>query len=223
MSNEYKVGLLAAAFMLLSFNPVMAQLNTPVGLDANYVRMSSHEQKASRFSAPTKLWSSAITQNALGYPLDAEAQQDDQLIGAGLAYGSEIEKLGIQLSYYYFLTAALAIGGDFIFFFPESATFNGVKTTASFYTLNVMAHYIFFTTLTMRAYALAGLNFAIFGFKTSGGGVSFSDSSSELGLNVGAGLEFALAAGFLYLELKYILGQADQLVAAAGYRIRLGN
>jgi opacity protein-like surface antigen len=155
-------------------------------------------------------------------PLDAEAQQDEQTFGGGLVYGSELEKLGIQLNYYYFLTALLAVGGDFTLFFPESEEAGGVKSTATWMAFNINAHYILFTAIAMRAYVLAGLNFALFRFKVSGGGFSVSDSTSEIGLNLGGGIEYALAVGFLFAELKYIIGEFDQLVIAAGYRYRFG-
>ena len=52
-------------------------------------------------------------------------------------------------------------------------------------------------------------------------GASYFGLYASLGLNLGGGIEFALVAGVIFLELKYILGNADQLVAAFGYRHRL--
>ena len=172
---------------------------------------------------PARLLISGLSSAAVGTLLDVEPMQDDQLVGGALVYGSQIERLGVQLSYFYFLTAVLAVGGDLTLFFPDSVTAFGVKTTQTLFALNVLAHYILYTSAVMRAYALGGLNLAIFRFKSSGSGLSISDSSSELGLKIGGGIEYALAAGFLFLELSYAISNFDQLVVAAGYRIPIGR
>ena len=218
MSNIYKSGLFVAVLLCLPISSIYAQLNTPVGLDAHYVRMSDLQQMEKQLFAPAQQLVNTVTSNNVA---NTEPQQDDQFLGIGIVYGEEIERIGLQLNYFYFLTAALALGGDFTFFLPETFDTGTFETTVTFFTLNVLAHYYFFANETLRAYALGGLNFAISRVKVRGGGASNSDSASELGLNLGGGLEFALAAGFLYLELKYILGEFDQLVLGGGYRFRI--
>lgn len=200
----------------------VAQNGSSLHLDAQKVRMSDLQKMEQTYMAPIQSIIKGSVASS-GLAIDAEPQQDEQNIGVGVVYGAEIERLGLQLSYFYFITAALAIGGDLTFFLPESVSFGGIKTTASFYTLNVVAHYMLYTSIIMRAYVLGGLNYAIFRFKTKGNGFNESSSSSEIGLNIGGGIEYALAVGFLFAELKYILGDADQLVIAAGYRHRLGR
>ena len=90
--------------------------------------------------------------------------------------------------------------------------------------LNVVAHYIVYSTLIFRAYVLAGLNYLIWRSKTEDLGFGgLTVSGSDIGLNLGAGIEYALAAGFLFFELKYVLTAYNQLVLAVGYRHRLSR
>ncbi|MFK7846426.1 MAG: outer membrane beta-barrel protein [Rhodothermales bacterium] len=221
MKNVYYAGVMCAMLCALTISTSHAKDITPVGLRSDAVRMSSHEQLASAYLLPVYTVLNAMEQeNAF---LRVEPEEGEQLIGGGLIYGSEIEKLGLQLSYFYFMTTAIALGGDISFFFPEKTEFVDSSFTQTLFTLNVMAHYVVFTTLIFRAYVLAGLNYAVFRFKSEGEFISGSSSSSEIGLNLGGGIEYALAAGFLFLELKYILSDFDQLVLAVGYRHVLGR
>lgn len=155
-------------------------------------------------------------------PTLAEGMQDAQFIGAGLAYGSEIEKLGIQVMYLYFITAKLALGGDLTYFFPEKFDAFGVESKTNLIAFNVLARYLLYQTAALHAYAMGGLNLALFRFKTEGFGESVSNSESELGLALGGGLGYSLAFAILYVELSYVLGDADQLVVAGGLRFPLG-
>ncbi len=201
-----------------------AQFVSGVGLRSDAVRMSSLEKMEATYMTPAYAAFEAVAQRT-GAPslMNAMPERDEQTLGAGLIYGSKIEKLGLQLTYFYFMTTALALGGDFSFFFPEKIDLFGSKITLTTFTLNVVAHYVFYSSLILRTYALGGLNYAVFRSKTSGEIGNFSDSTSEIGLNLGGGLEYVLARGLLYLELKYIISDADQLVLALGYRHKLGQ
>ncbi len=153
-----------------------------------------------------------------------ESLQDQQLVGAGLAYGTEFEKVGVQLMYLYYISSVIALGGDFIFFFPEKFSSGSFESTQNWMTFNVLARYVFFQTALARIYALAGLNLRLFRVKVSGQGESASDTNSDLGFNIGAGLAYRVAFAVLYLELKYVIYEfQNQVVAAAGVRFPLGG
>lgn len=221
MKNVYYAGVICVMLCALTISSSHAKDIASVGLRSDGVRMSSHEKLASAYLLPVYAALNVIEQDNAFLRVDPE--EGEQLIGGGLIYGSEIEKLGLQLSYFYFMTTAIALGGDISFFFPEKTSFIDSSFTQTLFTLNVVAHYVVFTTLIFRAYVLAGLNYAVFRFKSEGEFISGSSSSSELGLNLGGGIEYALATGFLFLELKYILSDFDQLVLAIGYRHLLGR
>lgn len=223
MKNIYYAGLLSAVLCLSLSTTALADDDIRIGLRADGVRMSQLESLQTAYLAPAHLMLNAVANMPVNNFVDATPVEGEQSIGGGIIYGSEIEKLGLQLMYYYFMTTSIALGGDISFFFPEKTEFIGSSFTQTLITLNVVAHYVLYTSVIMRAYALAGLNYALFRFKSEGEGFSGSDSSSELGLNIGGGIEYALASGFLFLELKYILSEFDQLVLAVGYRHIMGR
>ncbi|MCS6966836.1 MAG: hypothetical protein NZ473_08795 [Candidatus Kapabacteria bacterium] len=133
-------------------------------------------------------------------------------LGAGLCYGSDIEKPGIDLRGYYGISPILRLTPNFHYFFTESGT--------TFWTLDFNAHYVFYEhRRQQRAYGVFGLQYAHssvdLGFMTT--------SDSEIGLNVGIGGETRVDFGAIFGEIKFVLGGADQLVLGAGLRFTLGG
>lgn len=138
-------------------------------------------------------------------------------VGGGLAFGTEVEELGIQAGGVYTINEEFRAAADFIYYLTgDDNDFGGDFTWWEF---NANGHYLFVTEEDMIVYALGGLNFASFSydfnFEGFGGG---SVSETEIGLNIGAGLEYGLGFADLYGELKYALSSADQLVLSAGLR-----
>ncbi len=218
MKKLYYVSALCLIFALGFANDLQAQAGIAVGLKNDNVRMTDHVHLKTMHLAPAYLKVDMASRSAASFSkpmMDSPAQT----IGGGLIYGSEIEKLGLQLTYFYFLTAAIAIGGDFSFFFPQE--FFGITNT--FMTVNVLAHYIFYNSLAFRTYVIAGLLLAIERVKFSSDFGSGNESFTEIGFNLGAGIEYALATGFLYLEVMYSRAFFGQVVLALGYRHVLGG
>lgn len=137
----------------------------------------------------------------------------DAKLGAGLAYGTEIEAIGIEAGGVLGFNDSFRGAADVKIFFPDSPS--GVDN--SFWELNANAHYIFLSEANATVYALGGLNYAT--QEVSGGGVSIS--SSEVGLNLGGGAEFGIGFGTIYAELKYAISDFDQLDLSAGLRFGL--
>ncbi|WP_440998821.1 outer membrane beta-barrel protein [Fodinibius sp. SL11] len=136
----------------------------------------------------------------------ASAQAQDFKLGGGLAYGSEVEAIGIQAGGVYNFTEKINGAADFIIFFPDNY---------DWWELNVNGHYGFYAKDNVRVYGLAGLNYATLKVDLGQFG---SNSESELGLNLGGGAEFGIDFANLYTELKYVIGNADQLAISAGLR-----
>ncbi len=150
--------------------------------------------------------------------------QSPFLLGGGLVYGTDIEAIGIQVNGVYPLNEeqGINLAGDLTLFFPDDA----LGIDVSLFTINANGHYIFTTTETMMAYALAGLNIGFFSFDTGLGDDFFgggSVSDTEIGLNAGAGAQFDVGFGYAYGEAKLVLGGFDQLVIGGGIRIPLGG
>ena len=152
------------------------------------------------------------------------------LVGGGLAFstgasytGLDAGGIGIQANGNYLLNEeqGIRLAADVTIFFPDDQF--GIDI--SFFTINTNGHYIFSTSETLMAYALAGLNFAVVSWDANvpvvGFNTSFSDTS--VGLNAGAGAEYEVGFGYLYGEAKVVLGGADAFVLGFGIRVPVGN
>ena len=73
-------------------------------------------------------------------------------------------------------------------------------------------------------YALVGLNFAKLFSDSPNIRLPSGDDTDQLyiGLNIGAGADFSLGAVNAFIEGKYALSSAHQLVLSGGFRIPLG-
>jgi hypothetical protein len=130
------------------------------------------------------------------------------VIGGGAIFtDAEGLDFGVQGGAYLGLGAVvpgLRIGGDVELYL-------GVDD-GSFLALNGNAQYLFLRGPGLNAYALAGV-----GYGRSSNGATFTD----VGLNVGAGMELPLTFGDLYGEVKAVTGDFDRLVLGVGVRIGL--
>lgn len=140
-------------------------------------------------------------------------------VGGGLAYGSDIESAGVQIGGTYFLLEeqGIRLAADLLFFFPGDDVLSDINV----WEFNANGHYIFNEGDAFLAYALAGLSLATISIDF--GGVLGEVSSSELGLNAGAGIEYGIGGIKLYGEGKLVLGGFDQLVLSGGVRVPIGN
>lgn len=163
---------------------------------------------------------------------NTNAQSQDIQLGGGLVFGTGVfdfdeldNDLGLRLEGLYTINEEFRATGDFTYFFPKSES--GVD--ANLIGINLNGNYLFYAEDEITAYGLAGINIAILtidtpqqtvpGFGTFGG----SESESEFGLNLGAGIEYALSSANLFGEVKFggLAGDADQFVLAAGVRFGL--
>jgi len=138
--------------------------------------------------------------------------------GAALMYGSEIEELGLQANGTFNFTGNIRGALDIGFFFADDA--GDLET--SFWTINTNGHYLIPGIPKANVYGLAGLNFATTSVEGNTAFGSIDDSTTELGLNLGGGAELPLGGVNIFSEVKYVVGDADQLVLTGGVRIGLG-
>ncbi|NGP76498.1 porin family protein [Balneolaceae bacterium YR4-1] len=139
----------------------------------------------------------------------ANAQSGDFKLGGGLLYGTEVESVGLQVNGVYRFTEEWAGEADLGIYFPGDDT--GLD---SFWEINANAQYLFLLEDEFHLYGLAGLN-------VSTAKNIVSDTNSELGINLGGGGEYHLENLSIFTELKYIIGDFDQLVIGAGVRFPL--
>ena len=143
------------------------------------------------------------------------------VFGSGVGFGSLDNDLGVRVDGYYAFTPVIRAGGDFTFYFPKSEG----DVDATVWELNFNGQYVFLDDDGLIVYALGGLNITGLSIDTPSvtvGGQTFGGSSSEteIGLNLGGGLEYNLDFADLFAELKLggLGGDADQFVLGAGLR-----
>ena len=126
------------------------------------------------------------------------------LVGGGLGYGTNIEELAIQVGAIIDIDSPVDIAPDFKYYLAGEFV--------TFWELNANVHYALTQNKGTNFYLLGGLNYA-----TQSVEVPFfgSVSSSEIGLNVGAGAKFDLGSFYILPEVKYVLSSFDQLVISA--------
>ncbi len=160
------------------------------------------------------------------FSMQASAQM---WFGGGLVFGEGIENLGLQANGHLVVNEEnkIRVGADITYFFPNKSSILDAELKTSIFAINVNGHYMLVTSEQLIFYAIGGLNFGFVSFEYDGvGGEFFSlvdESSTEIGINVGGGLEYGTDFGRIYAELKYVLGGFDQLVIGAGVRIPIGG
>ena len=146
----------------------------------------------------------------------------DFKIGAMLAYGTEIENIGIGANAEFQVMNQLTISPGFIYYLPKS--YGPIKT--NWFEVNANANYYFVSDEKFDFYGLAGLNYSSISVKYDGAfaGLVGNNSASDgrFGLNLGGGANMNLGSSITpFAEIKYVVIDGGQLVLAAGIRFAL--
>ena len=96
-----------------------------------------------------------------------------------------------------------------------------VDDPLTFYTIDANLHYGFADFSSGFAYGIGGLQIAIAGVEGFDLRVRNNPSDSDVGLNIGAGAEFKAPFGGVPVEVKYVIGNADQLILSGGLRFTM--
>ena len=155
-----------------------------------------------------------ITVLALTFTFAVQNAIAQTRIGGFLAYGTEIETLGLGAVGEFFVNENIAIAPGLLYFFPKDL--GGYDYT--WFEINANGEYYFTTSGSAQVYGLAGLNFAFVSvdLPAAFGG---NASSTEVGLNLGVGSNFDIGSSVLpFAELRFVIGNADQLVLSGGVK-----
>lgn len=156
----------------------------------------------------------------LSFSITSQAQLS---LGAGLAYGTGIDNLGITAKGQYAINETFDGAASFTFFLTgEDAP--GVDLDV--WEFNVDAHYLLSNTDKYSFYPIGGISIAGVKIDINTGipGFDGSNTATEIGLNIGAGgtLKFSESLSGVG-ELKYVIGGFDQLVANVGILFTLNS
>ena len=145
--------------------------------------------------------------------------QTDTRLGVMLAYGTEVENLGLGVNAEFPVMEDLTIAPSFVYYFPQGDYFGG---DLNWWELNANANYYLVDNENLGFYGLAGLNYShiSFDYDTAFGSVDSSDG--EFGLNLGVGANFNLNSNITpFAEARYVIIDGSQLVIAAGVKFDL--
>ncbi|PHI19123.1 hypothetical protein CEQ90_14520 [Lewinellaceae bacterium SD302] len=144
-----------------------------------------------------------------GFGLTASAQLS---LGGGLGYNLEAEELGINVRGVYGFNETWRGQAGFTYYLAGEGI--------NFSEFNLNANYVFSDNGDgTLIYALAGINFFRVGFDdiNVGGIVIDGASSTETGLNIGAGINLGLSDNIsVFGEAKYVISDFDGLGLFAG-------
>ena len=149
--------------------------------------------------------------------------QIDTRIGAKLAYGTEIENLGIGANAEFGVLDNLSISPSFIYYLPKEESF----ITVNWWEINGNVNYYFLQDEDIQLYGLGGLNYTNVSVDANldlgeFGDFSGDDSDGRFGLNLGAGANLDLGGSIMpFAELKYVIIDDGQLVLAAGVKFNI--
>lgn len=148
--------------------------------------------------------------------LQAQSEKGAMRVGGSLAFGTEIESLGIGARFDYAITDQILLAPDLLYFFGKSES----GFDLNWFDINLNGNYLFnISNPDIIPYGLAGFNIAIVSVDYDAG--SFfegSSSSTDIGFNLGGGADFVVGNLFVFGELRYVLSSADQLVIAGGVK-----
>lgn len=139
-------------------------------------------------------------------------------IGGGIAFGSEIETLGLGITGEYFVTEEISIAPSLIYFLPRDL---GGDLKYRQTDININGNYHFDTDTGLDLYAQAGLNFAIVSlpFINPFTGERVKNSDTEVGLNIGGGFNYQWQDNLMpFVEARYTISGFDQLVLMGGIK-----
>lgn len=157
---------------------------------------------------------------SLGFVFSAQAQENTR-IGGFLAYGTEIENIGIGANAEFPIMENLTISPSFIYYLPKKE----YMVRVNWFEVNANANYYFVNQDNMSVYALGGLSYnsVKVSFDDDYGILgNYSDSDGRFGLNLGGGINFKISGNIIpFAELKYVIIDGGQLVAGAGVKFNL--
>lgn len=138
-------------------------------------------------------------------PKQSEAQVK---LGAGAAFASDIEQVGVQGDLHYRLPERpVQFSGSLLYYFP--------KNDHDFIETNLNGAYIFYEEFMFKSYLYGGLNLA----RSTVNFPNDSVSDNAIGLNLGVGAEYDFGPILGFGDLKYVFGDFNQPNFSIGLRL----
>lgn len=146
--------------------------------------------------------------------------QENTTIGGYLAYGTEVESLGIGANAEFPIAEKLTLSPSFTYFLPEEE----FGVSINWFEVNANANYYLVDNEGLGVYAIGGLNYSSVKVSFDGQNLfgPISGNDGRFGLNLGGGANFNLGGSITpFAELKYVVITGGQLVLGAGVRFKI--
>ena len=131
------------------------------------------------------------------------------------ASSGDIDEIGLGGIGEFRIADKVTLSPQLILYFPEDRGGYDVN----YFEINVNANYYFYNTDIFEFYGLGGLNLTRAHWDDDNGN---DDSDTELGLNLGGGINFEIGKSFVpFSELRFTIGDYDQFVISAGLKFNL--
>ena len=148
--------------------------------------------------------------------------QVETKVGAMLAYGTEIENIGIGATAEFGILEKLSIAPSFIYYLPKEE--GPIKV--NWFEINADANYYFLQDEGFQVFGLAGVNYSHVKVKSDVDfgpfGGNYEASDGKIGLNLGAGVNLDLGGNIMpFANLKYVIIDDGQLVIGAGVKFKI--
>lgn len=144
-----------------------------------------------------------------------------QKIGVGFMYGDQIENVGARLEAQYRFHKLFRFTGDIAAYLTKEFEQQGGKW--NWWAVNTNVDFVFLDIGLFRSYALVGANYAnlMHRLPNSGG----REIDSQMGLNVGGGLEYKTSFGSFFGEYRYTFTKEtfQQYEINTGLRFYIGG
>ncbi len=132
-------------------------------------------------------------------------------VGGGLNAGTDELGPGLTLTGTYGIQEKIRVAGGLSLYFPKDA---------DMWSVDLNGQYTFMTKDLLNVYGLGGLNFTK--TKVEVLGSDFTDSA--IGINLGAGADYAFGPGMLFGEFKLVaITDYDRAELWVGFRYPLGG
>jgi len=142
----------------------------------------------------------------------ADIAQAQFRIGPSISFGTDTD-LGLGVKAKFDLDEKFKISPSFNFLASSSDDTPIGKVKSSVFEINGDVHYAFSDNGNVLFYGLGGLNIGVGSVSVAGS----SSSSTDIGLNLGAGGEYVIGEKFnAFTEAKFGIGGVSQLLITAG-------
>ena len=150
----------------------------------------------------------------IGFLSYSQSSMAQVQLGGGLVFGFDIGTVGVNLRGDIPVTEEIDVVPGFIYYF---------ESDINIFEFNANGHYNFEASDVVQPYALAGLNVSHFEYDDEIFGTLIDLDGTDIGLNLGGGVNFELSSLSAFAEGRFLLGGFEDFSITAGLLFPIGR